>query len=336
MRNYYSNPRTKPSYIRKSRPSSAVETLARKSLKSMRRKKASAAKNQSKIMTLTKQVKKLQVAEFGQKQIMRQQARSFNGLPAGEIARVSAKFPVCFCHQAIDVGNEIFQVELDAITSAVITEPIGAFGQQPFPLLTTDPASQQFNQLKYLQQNSLGINPGYLHLNTSYDIYFNAVNWRGWADVLLVSPRAQYTRQSAPQNDDFQLPSGLPGFSYTCGGTPIQWNWNPLMFGVKRLKRVYFNTHPGEGSEPVPSSYLHTNPDRYCRLKVRNSRQKAHIRAQKPANQVTQAITHLDIPFNQQDWIIITSSDISTASADSYLGVNISRCVTWRDSFGSS
>ena len=333
MRNYYSNPRTKASYVRKSRPS-AVETLARKSLKSMRRKKASAAKNQSKIMTLTKQVKKLQVAEFGQKQIMRQQARSFNGLPAGQIARVSAKFPICFCHQAIDTGNEIFQVELDAITSAIITEPIGAFGQQPFPLLSTDAGSQQFNQLKYLQQNSLGIQPGYLHLNTSYDLYFNAVNWRGWADVLLVSPRAQYTRQSAPQTDDFQLPSGLPGFSYTCGGTPIQWNWNPLMFGVKRLKRMYFNTSPDYNGEDFPQ--LHTNPDRYCRLKVRNSKHKSHIRAQKPANQVTQAITHLDIPFNQQDWIVITSSDISAATSDSYLAVNISKCVTWRDSFGSS
>lgn len=335
MRDYYAPPGIKASYVRKRR-SSAVSVLARKKLAAMRKKKASAAKNLNKITTLSKQVKKLQVAEFGQKQIMRQIARSSESLPDNAIARVSAKFPICFCHQAIDTGNQIFQVSLDPITSAVVTESIGAFQQQPFPLASTDPGSTQFNQLKYLQQNSLGIQPGYLHSNTSYDIYFNAVNWRGWCDVLLVSPRAQYTRQSSPQNDDFQLPSGLAGFSYTCGGTPIQFNWNPLMFGVKRLKRMYFNTHPGEGSEPVPSSYLHTNPDRYCRLKIRNSKHKSHIRAQKPANQVTQAITHLDIPFNQQDWIVITSSEIDSPTAESYLQCNLSKCVTWRDAFGSS
>lgn len=335
MRDYYAPPHTKASYVRKRR-SSAVSILARKKLASMRRKKASAAKNLSKITTLSKQVKKLQVAEFGQKQIMRQIARSTALLPDNAIARISAFNPICFCHQAIDIGNQIFQVGLDPITSVVVTEPIGAFQQQPFPMAAFDPASTQFNQLKYLQQNSLSVQPGYLHLNTSYDIYFNAVNWRGWCDILLVSPRAQYTRQSAPQNDDFQLPSGLPGFSYTCGGTPIQFNWNPLMFGVKRLKRMYFNTYPGEGSQPVPSTYLHTNPDRYCRLKIRNSKHKAHIRAQKPANQVNQPITHLDIPFNQQDWIVIVSSNPESATADSYLQCNLSKCITWRDSFGSS
>ena len=333
MRNYYSTPRTKASYVRKSRPS-AVETLARKSLKAIRKKKATASKNQSKIMTLTKQVRKLQASEFGQKQIMRQIARSSEGLPAGQIARVSAKFPICFCHQAIDTGNEIFQVGLEPISSAIVTEPIGAFVQQPFPLLTTDAASQQFNQLKYMNQNNLGIQTPFLHLNTSYDIYFNAVNYRGWADVLLVSPRSQYTRQSGPQTDDFQLPLGLAGFSYTCGGSEFQWNWNPLMFGVKRLKRFYFNTEDSDNALENINTFLNTNPDRYCRLKIRNSKHKSHIRAQKPANQPTQAITHLDIPFNQQDWIVITASDTDGPTADSHLAVHISKCVTWRDSLG--
>jgi len=317
--------------------SSAQEVLARKKLRQMNYRSKTPATNSKAIMSLTRQVKALKVAEFGQKQISRQIFRSGLGLPDNQAARITAKKPVCFCHQAIDFDNSLYQVEIDPITSTVSSQPIAAWTFQRFPLQLVDPLAGKFDQLKYMQTNSIGVQPGYYHHSSQYNVKFNAVNWRGWVDVLVVTTRKQYTRQASPDIDEFQLPLGLPGFAHTCGGTPNQYSWNPQFFGVKRVKRMYFNT-----ATNVSEQSIGTNPDNFCSFKVSNNKARAHIRAQTtteyaiPPDPPASPITHLDIPLRQQDWIVITSSDERNPSDTSYCGVNITRVPVWRDTAGSS
>lgn len=316
---------------------SAQEILARKKLMAMRQRKKTPAINSKAIMSLNKEVNKLKVAEFGQKQISRQILRSTASLPDNQAARISANFPIAFCHQAIDLNNQLYQVGLEPITGNVVTDTIGTWRTQPYPLVPLDGNSVKFDQLKYLQANSIGLQPGYYHHSTQYNLKFNAVNWRGWVDVLVVTNKRQFTRQSSPDIDEFQLPLGLAGFSNSCGGTPNQYSWNPTFYNVKRIKRMYFNTriNPAEQS-------IYTNPDKYCSFKVLNSKSRAHIRAQTQAEYLyppqapTTPITHLDIPLHQQDWIVITSSYEPAPTADSYCAVNMTRVPVWRDTAGSS
>lgn len=299
--------------------------------KQKKNKTAYIRSNAMKINKLTKAVSKLRAAEFGQKQISRQLTRSLIGLPDGQTARLSANFPMCFCHQAISGSTQVYQVALAAITGQVETQQVASFETQPWPLLPLDPFSIKFNQLKYLQENSVGVQPGYLHMSTTYNCNFLATNWRGWVDVLLVTPRAQYTRQTAPDQDDFQMPTGLAGFSRTCGGTINQYYWNPLYYGVKRLKRMYFNTQAALGDGPS----IHTNPNRYCSITIKNDKYRSHIRAQKPTTQGT-PVSSLDIPLHQQDWLVFTASEVAQPTADSHLAVTVVRAPVWRDPVGSS
>jgi len=320
---------------------SAQETLARKKLTMLRRKKANPVTNASKITNLTKQVKSLKVAEYGQKQMMRQILNATNGLPDSQSCRVSAKLPVGFCHQAIDVNNSLYQPNFDPITGNYVVSPTATWVTQPFPLASIDANSTRYDQLKYLQANSIGVQPGYLHHSTSYNLKFNAVNWRGWCDVLVVTTRRQFTRQRAPDNDSFQMPGALIGFANTCGGTPNQYSWNPLYYGVKRIRRMYFNTAE---SDPgiVQEKAIYTNPDKFTSMVVRNSKSRSHIRAQHqaeyniPPATPTSQISHLDIALNQQDWIIITTSNPDDPTGESYLAVSLTRCAVFRDPVGSS
>ena len=314
------------------RRSSATETLAKKKLSQMKRRSANAATNQKKIMTLTRAVNKLKVAEFGQKQIQRQIATAPTGLfPNDQFARLAAGFPICWCHQAIDRNTQIYQPQLDAITGVLTVNPIARWSQQPFPLINLDATSTKFDQLKYLQNNSIGVQPGYCHHSSIYNLKFNAENWRGWVEILVVSTRKQYTRQAAPDVDEFQLPTGLPGFANSCAGSPKQYSWNPLFFGVKKLKRMYFNTQDQQT--------LRTNPDSYVGTQVRNAKSRSHIRAQTNAEYAQppgDPIAYVDIPLEQQDWIIIQCSNPTIATSTSYLSVTGTRTCVWRDSVGSS
>lgn len=302
-------------------------------------KKKSSTSNAMSIMRLQKDVRKLKVAEFGQKQMQRQILRSQTGLPGNQAARISANFPVAFCHQAIDNGNQMYQVGIEPVSGSVVSAPIAGWTVQPYPLISLDATSIKYDQLKYLQSNTLGVQPGYLHMSSNYNLKFDAVNWRGWVDVLVVSTRKQYTRQAVPDVDEFQLPIGLAGFSNTCGGTPDQYSWNPLFFGVKRIKRLYFNTN---ANPPQNERAIYTNPDRFNSIKVKNDKFRSHIRAQHQAEYLLPPtpsltpITHLDIPLGQQDWVIITTSNPDVPTATSYLAVNITRCCVWRDAVGSS
>lgn len=297
--------------------------------------KPTAKVNAKQIASLTSGMAKLKEQVFGQKQYTRQWARSLTALPNGIMARVSANFPVAFCHQNIQKDANVYQVGLAPITGQVESQIIANFIEQSFPLLTLDPLSVKFDQLQYVKKNSIGVQPGYKHMFTSYNVHMYADNWRGWAEILIVTPKKQYTRQAAPDPDDFQLPSGLPGFANCCGGTTgvnAQYSYNPLFYSVKCLKRVYFNTFGQLGDQPAE---LHTNPNMYVNITVTNDKARSHIRAQASYDQ-TNPVIPLDIALDQQDWIVFTSSNTRPALATSSLNISVQRCPVWRDPVGSS
>lgn len=291
-------------------------------------------KNSMQINRLSYNVAKLKAAAFGQKQFGRQIVRTLTALPSQQLARISANFPACFLHQAIADQSPIWQVSTAPVTGAITVEQTGAFVNQPFPLLLTDPTSDKYDQLKYTSPNSLGVQPGYLHLSTSYEMLFTAVNWTGWVEIVQVTQRKTYARQAAGGGaiaDDFQMPSGLAGFANSCLGTGgLQYSPAPWMYSTKVLKRMYFNT-----ATTNVSSLLHTNNQKACRIVIKNDKFRAHIRAQKAVTDPT-VIFNPDIPFNQQDWILFRASNAARQTADSHLAVNCTRCPVWRDSVGSS
>lgn len=292
-------------------------------------------KNAMQINRLSYSVNKLKAAAFGQKQFFRQIVRSSTGLPLNQLARISANFPCAFLHQAIGVNTPIWQVSLQPITGAVEVTQTGAFVAQPFPLEALDATSDKFDQLKYCQPNSLGVQPGYLHLSTSYEMLFTAVNWTGWVEVVQVTQRKTYGRQAtagAVVTDDFQMPSGLPGFANSCLGTGgLQYSSAPWMYQTKVLKRMYFNCAPGT----PPTELLHTNNQKACRIVIKNDKFRSHIRAQKAVTD-PQPIFHPDIPFNQQDWILFRASNSASQTAASHIAINVTRTPVFRDSVGSS
>lgn len=304
---------------------------AKKAVPVPRKKRVSyVRKNAVQINRLSYSVNKLKAAAFGQKQYGRQLVRSLTMLPDAQIGRVSAHYPVAFCHQAIGENTAIWQVALDSITGEIVVAQTGAWQDQPFPLVPLDPLSVRYDQLKYSRQNPLGVQPGYLHMSTSYDCLFIANQWAGWVEICLVTPRKQFTRQATPQNDVFQLPSGLAGFSDSALGTPNQYAIQPSFYGVKVLKRMYFNT-----VTTVGTSQLHTNPQRTCRITIKNDKYKSHIRAQKPSIS-DDPISSLDIPLHQQTWVMIRSTNPQEPTAAAHMAVVVKRCPVWRDSLGSS
>lgn len=324
---------TKTNFTGKGKSSSPADILAKRKLAAMRRRRANPAKNMSSIARLDREVRKLKVSEFGQKQIQRQFARTSAALPDSTIARLSASFPVGFCHQAISEQTQIYQFGPDPISGSLTALSIGTWTKQTYPPLLLDPTSLRFDTLKYLQRNSLDVQPGYYMHNSVYDCYFNAINWRGWVNIQVVEPRMSYTRQLTPNEDLFQMPEALGGFANSCPGTPVQYAINPLFYKVTTVKRFYLNT-AGTGAV---SEYLHTNPDVYAKIKVTNSKHKAHIRAQIPLPAIgNPIISYLDIPLKQQSWIVFTASNLTPPAADSYCSLNLTRCNVWRDSIGSS
>lgn len=291
------------------------------------------AENRSVIDKLTRDVNKLKVAEYGQKQITRQLVvNPTGGYPRDVLARVSAAHPVCFLHQAISADAPIWQVGEDAVTGAIEIQRKGSWETQLYPYLSVDPGSDQFDQLYNLKANNAGVQSGYYHHKTYYNVYLRATNWNGWIDMLLVSPNKQYSRSAGTATvpaENYQLPAGLPGFVNCCGGSPFQYSYNPLFFTVKTLKRIYFNT-----STSLESNTLKTNPEQYFDICVTNDKKKAHIRSQ-IRNDNPNPITHLDIPFDQQDWIMFTASSQGETDG-SNCSVTVKRVPVWRDSVGSA
>lgn len=292
-------------------------------------------KNSLQINKMHRSIVRLKAAAFGQKQFYRQIVRSVTGLPSQQLARISANFPACFLHQAITENAPIWQVGLAPVTGQFETQQVAAWANQPFPLATTDPLSVKFDQLQFCQVNSLGCQPGYLHLSTAYELLFTAVNWNGWVEVCQVTQRKYYNRQATggggPAIEDWQMPSGLTGFANSCLGTGgLQYSPAPWMYTTKILKRMYFNT-----STSTTSDLIHTNNQRACRIVVRNNKYRAHIRAQKAVTDPA-AIFNPDISSSQSDWILFRASNPARPTADSHLAVNVTRCPVFRDSVGSS
>lgn len=312
-----------------------TRSLAKKKVPvpAMRRTKKSLDRKQSMaINTLSRSVGKLKAASFGQKQYTRQTIRSLTQLPDQEWVRVTSFSPAAFCHQAISNNTSTWQVTFDSVNNEYITTNPGLLVEQPMPLLANSAAATRYDQLKYVKSNSTGVQPGYLHMSTSYEFLFKAVAWEGWVEVVHIWPRKQFTRQQAPQNDTWQLPAGLPAFCNTCLGDPEKYATNPSMFGSRVLKRMYFNT-----VAQVNPQQIHTNPQKSCFIHMKTSKWKAHIRAQKPLQiPETNPISSLDIPLHQQDWVLVRVSNPNVATAGSHLAVTLKRVPVWRDYFGNS
>ena len=100
------------------------------------------ADNAMEINKLTREVDRLKIAEFGQKQMTRQLVVNRPGtLPAEVIGRISNGRPLCFLHQAISNETPIYQVGTDAVTGAIEVQRRGRFEEQVYPLLSIDPGS---------------------------------------------------------------------------------------------------------------------------------------------------------------------------------------------------
>ena len=299
-----------------------------------RKPKAYVRSNALAINKLSRAVTKLKASEFGQKQYARQTVRPATGLPDGILARVSSNFPVCWLHQLIGEQSQIFQATPSpAPLTEIEAQLVGRWVLQPMPLSATYTNAEVFNTMKYRQINNLGVQIPYLHLRSVYEFTVVARKWQGWFEVVMVTPRKQFTRQGVPLLDDFQLPGCIPGLSNTCPGTlPNQWQVNPMMFSCKVLRRMYFNTE-----DTVTPSQLHTNPQRSFRVIVNNDKFKSHIRAQKDATLVNPAVTtHSDVALHQQNWIVLRSSNPAPPTANSSLDVYVKRANTFRDFLGGS
>lgn len=299
-----------------------------------RKPKSYIRQNAMQINRLSRSVARLKASEFGQKQYLRQTTRSLDGLPNGVLCRPSADFPVCWLHQLIGEGTQIFQVRASpAPSTEVEIGLIARWATQPMPLSATFTNAEVYNTLKYKQLNNLGAQIPYLHTRSVYEFSLNARQWEGWFELVHVVPRKQFTRQGTPLLDDFQMPAALIGMSNTCGGTtPNQWALNPMMFSCKVLKRLYFNT-----AATVNPQQLHTNPRKSFRVIINNDKYRSHIRAQKDASIVNPAITtHADVALHQQDWLVIRVSNPAPPTANSALDVYVKRANTWRDFLGGS
>lgn len=298
-----------------------------------RKPKSYVRANAMQINRLSRSVARLKASEFGQKQYLRQTVRSAVGLPSGILCRPSADFPVCWLHQLIGEGSQIFQATPSpAPLTEIQAELVGRWVTQPMPLSATYTNAEVFNTMKYRQLNNLQAQIPYLHTRSVYEFTLNARQWEGWFEVVHVVPRKQFTRQGQPLLDDFQMPAAISGFSNTCPGSyPNQWQVNPMMYSCKVLKRLYFNT-----ASTVNPSQIHTNPRKSFRIILNNDKYRSHIRAQKDATLVNPAVTtHADVSFTQQDWIVLRTTG-PPPTANSSLDVFVKRANTWRDFLGGS
>lgn len=227
----------------------------------------------------------------------------------------------------------MYRVAPEPITGVLQAESFTGWEAQPFPVLAAAGGATLglMNQLQQSQTNSQGVQPNYLHMKTRYDFIFQVAGINGYVEIALVEPRASGVLPRVT-NQDWSLPTGLPGFCCLAEGTQEQYHLNSSHWKYKRLKRLYFNCAVNTTS----SESLHTNNLRTCSITLSNPPGKRYIRSAS-VGAPAETITALDIPQTQQQWIIISSSIETTAvSATNNIVTTVKRCPVWRDSVGSS
>lgn len=297
------------------------------------------------VKKLSNAVRRLNVAQNGKKQMMRQVA-AFHDPPAGGSIVLTNTItdirPLCFLHQAISEDSDVWSLNpvvgppptLEAYAAATWTK-------QPFPITLPTaqggnglpPSYNKYDQLQYWSQAG-GVQNDYYHSHTDYVMNFVGQACTGYLDVFLIHPKKSYN-PSAQQ--DISLPLGLPGFTHLTQGELKQYALNPQYFSCKRIKRKYFNTAAPAGGLAAEERELQTNPNFDIKFRVMAPKSRRRIKAPE-VNDGSASLDSTDIPFRKQDWILISSSIRDRDSTDD----NFIQCKSmirtchWRDYFGSS
>lgn len=249
--------------------------------------------------------------------------------------------PICFLHQAISRLSRVHSLRylrpVPPVLNPTIT-PIeaGIWNKQAFPLSTATynltPASVDLNDQLQFWDQAEGVSNDYTHYSTKYEMQIKAVNCRGYCDIFIVHPKKSYIRSV---QQDISLPLGLPGFTNMSLGSTHQYSINSEYYTCKRLKRIYFNTTAPAGGAAATDKWLQTNPDYSCTFTVKNKKSRQRVRAPELAEGAL--LDSTDIPYNKQDWIVISTTIEQSDQTDAnHLKFQIFRTPTWRDRTGAS
>jgi len=305
-----------------------------------------------KVSTINNKVKKLELTQKGSLQMARHVCNFTEISPPSQPspfyynpAHPSELRPIAFLHQAISVATPLYTLRyLRPITPgqppSLNSQEAGRWANQPFPLTIqgVPPAYNlpvadydKYDQLQFWPQ-SLGVSNDYTHISTKYQMQIKAVNCRGYLDIFLLHPKVAFLRSD---QKDVALPTGLPGFTNMSLFSNQMYQINGQYYSCKRIKRKYFNTTLPPGGAAATEHYLGTNPDFDMEFTIKNKKGRQRIKVPEIASGAVIDVS--DIPYRQQDWIIIsTTLSNSDLTENNHLKFKITRIPVWRDRDGAS
>lgn len=313
-------------YARKSKS----RTTSRKSRRAVAFVKAPGKKiavaRKSRVDTLARQVRKLQVQQFGSAQVQRQSYRSAE-IDLTDTFRTDALSPVLHCVEAIAPTSQIYSTIYSG-TNEALQNPIGSWVTQPHPLTQLNASNSKFDLQQFRNLKAAGltgnvtVQPTYMVKGVQYDIQIFAREFNGWVECWLIKPKDTVLRTTEVER---QLPQALPCFTdFTNGGDQL-YSHACQYYSYKRKFRMYINT-----TKNAPEHYIGTNNVFYKKVYVSFGRGKV-IRASDVLGD--NPVNH-SIPLKSQTWMMMSSSNPSS-SATSYVEYRLQRNTHWRDSVGS-
>jgi len=301
--------------MRATRPASKKPSLA---VKTAPRRVAVARK--SRVDSIARQVRSLQIAKYGAPQVQRQSFRSAQGL--GSVFRLSNTQPVLWCHEAICVGNQLSTPDQDNITGEYVNSNAGQWVQQVFPGTADNAANARYDLQLWRNNKSLGVQPSYLVRGCKYDIQLFATNFNGYVEAYEITCNSVITRTT---DNDRKLPQNSPSFIHMAKGGDSMYSHASQFYNIKRLWRTYFNTiGPAAGQ-----GFLQTNNLKYKSMYKSFGRGKLITGT---SSDINSTFTQ-DIPTTKQTWVLLTASN-NTSDNLSNIRVQMQRNVYWRDSVG--
>lgn len=295
-------------------------TAKRPALSVKTRPKRVAVARKSRVDKIARQVRTLQVAKYGAPQVQRQSFRSSVG--GGATFTCSTLEPVCFCCEAIAIGNEVYSTQVDGLGNYDVTG-IGNWVQQPFALTGLNPANEKFDLQQYRNSKSLGVRSTYLYRGTSYDIQMFGNKVNGYLHCYEITPRKSVVRVT---DQERKLPFAIPSFVHMGEGGDDTYDQSSSFFSIKKRFTKYFNTIGPDAN----AGYVQTNNLAYKRLwhKGRKLITGSDIAG-------VNLVTDQDIATRKQTWLLFTFTSNAPATADSSMRLQIQRVCHWSDSEGS-
>lgn len=287
-------------------------------LKTKTRRVAVARK--SRVDTLARKVRSLQVAKYGSSQVQRQSMRNITG--GGQTFGVSTNRPACFCLEAICTGNVLYQATQDA-SQLFSVAPISTWIQQQYPPTGANVLNAKYDLQINRNAKSQGVNSTYLYNGSSIDIQLFSENFNGWFHCYMITPRGSVTRIT---DQERRMPYALPCFTHLGGGGDSLYDHSSQFFKVKKVWSKYFNTIAGAGAQHL----VYTNNLAYKRLwcparKLISGTDIAGINL----------VTDEDILTLKQSWLLFTSTSNENPLPSAQMRVQVQRTVHWADSVGS-